>query len=76
VSPQSRPITDLALLDREAAELDARYAGRPVPRPPYWGGYRLEPDRFEFWTGREFRLHERVLYLSTEDGWTRSLIGP
>ncbi len=76
VSPQSRPIDDLALLEERAAELDQRYAGREVPRPEFWGGYRLEPERWEFWIAREHRLHERVLYVRSGAEWIRSLLGP
>jgi pyridoxamine 5'-phosphate oxidase len=76
VSPQSRPIGDLAVLDREVVELDVKYRDRPVPRPPFWGGFRLDPDRWESWTGREHRLHERVLFVKSEGDWIRSLIGP
>jgi pyridoxamine 5'-phosphate oxidase len=76
VSPQSLEIEDLAQLDAKVLELDATYAGKPVPRPDFWGGYRLDPDRFEFWTGREHRLHERALYVKRDGGWVRSLIGP
>jgi pyridoxamine 5'-phosphate oxidase len=76
VSPQSRPIADVATLDAEVAKLEASYGGRPIPRPGFWGGYRLDPDRFEFWTSREHRLHERVLYVLHDGEWIRSLLGP
>jgi pyridoxamine 5'-phosphate oxidase len=76
VSPQSRPIPDLAVLDREVVELDEKYRDRPVPRPPFWGGFRLDPDRWEFWSGREHRLHERVVFVKSEGEWIRSLLGP
>jgi pyridoxamine 5'-phosphate oxidase len=76
VSPQSREIGDLAELDAQVAKLDASYAGKPIPRPDFWGGYRLDPDRYEFWSGREHRLHERVLYVKSGSGWIRSLLGP
>jgi len=76
VSPQSRPIQDLEALDREVAALDAQYGSKPVPRPPFWGGYRLDPDRWEFWIGREHRLHERVSFVKSEGEWLRTLLGP
>ena len=56
--------------------LEARFAGGEVPRPPFWGGYRLEPERIEFWEGREDRLHERRLFTRQGDGWTSELLDP
>ncbi len=75
-SPQSRPIERLSDLDAEVAALDAKYAGGSVPRPPFWGGYRIDPDRWELWSAREHRLHERVLFVKSDAGWVRSLLGP
>ncbi len=73
-SPQSRPI-ERAELERRVAEL-ARLHPETVPRPPHWGGYRLLPDRFEFWQGRRSRLHDRLEYRRADTGWTRVRLAP
>jgi len=75
-SDQSRGLSDRVTLERRVAEVEARYAGREVPRPPTWGGFHLVPDRFEFWQGRTDRLHERVEFTRTPTGWTRRLLYP
>lgn len=75
-SIQSSELEDRqALLDR-VAELEDEYRGRDIPRPPHWSGFRVDPDRIEFWYGREFRLHERILFEADERGWTRRLLYP
>ena len=74
-SPQSAPIADRASLEKRVAQFTERFGAEPVPRPSHWGGYRIVPDRFEFWQGRASRLHDRVVYLR-DGGWTRSRIAP
>ena len=76
-SRQSEPIESRAALVARVAEIEAQYAGREVPRPPDWGGYRVSLDRIELWQGRIDRLHDRVLYTRTEDGgWTTQRLSP
>jgi pyridoxamine 5'-phosphate oxidase len=75
-SDQSRPLESREAFERRYAEVTARFEGAPVPRPPYWSGLRLVPERIEFWRDREYRMHERRLFLRTADGWTESLLFP
>lgn len=77
-SPQSSVIADRAELEEAMADATARHDGADVPRPPHWGGFALTPDRFEFWQGRENRLHDRVEYVrdDTGDGWTVRRLAP
>ena len=75
-SRQSQPLESRAELLDAFARAEARFAGADVPLPPFWGGYRLRPDYVELWTHRDDRLHERVAYTRTADGWTRALLAP
>jgi pyridoxamine 5'-phosphate oxidase len=75
-SPQSQVIASRAVLVANAAKAAARHALNP-PRPPHWGGYRLVPDRWEFWQGRKSRLHDRLRYMRQPDGsWLRERLAP
>jgi pyridoxamine 5'-phosphate oxidase len=76
-SRQSRPLDARATLERRLAEYDAMYPGEAIPRPPYWSGYRVLPERFEFWQNMDFRLHDRTIYASDgAGGWTLGKLFP
>lgn len=75
-SDQSRPLAVRDTLEVRMREIEARYEGRPVPRPPNWGGYRVIPLVFEFWTGREDRLHDRIRFDRAPEGWAGTRLYP
>jgi pyridoxamine 5'-phosphate oxidase len=76
-SPQSEVVDARRVLDARFAEITERYAGNAVPLPPHWGGFRVVPDRFEFWQGRSNRLHDRFRYTRTADGkWQIDRLAP
>jgi pyridoxamine 5'-phosphate oxidase len=75
-SPQSSPVATRVELETRFAELEARYAEGHVPRPPFWGGYALEPHWFEFWIGKDYRLHDRFAYLREAGTWRRERLAP
>jgi pyridoxamine 5'-phosphate oxidase len=76
-SPQSEPIADRAELEARLEQARARFP-QPAdpPRPPHWGGYRIAPERIEFWQGRVSRLHDRLLYVREPGGWRRTRLAP
>jgi pyridoxamine 5'-phosphate oxidase len=76
VSPQSEVIPDREGLEQAVEELRAAHPDGNVPRPGWWGGYRVVPDAIEFWTHRENRLHERVRFTRDGDGWREEILGP
>jgi pyridoxamine 5'-phosphate oxidase len=77
-SPQSRVIADRAWLEAEVGAARERFsaAGEQLPRPPHWGGYRVEPQTFEFWQGRESRLHDRLRYRREAGRWRIERLAP
>ncbi|WP_242148743.1 pyridoxamine 5'-phosphate oxidase [Sphingomonas sp. BAUL-RG-20F-R05-02] len=76
-SDQSRPLDARETFEARFAEMEARFAGGDVPRPPHWGGYRVAPERIEFWQDRAHRLHERRLFTRTAGGgWNEGLLYP
>jgi pyridoxamine 5'-phosphate oxidase len=77
VSAQSQPIENRKVLEAAAAYFDKKYRSRPVPLPPFWGGYRVIPETIEFWLHRENRLHDRLRYSKLPDGgWTIERLAP
>lgn len=75
VSPQSEPVPDRETLERNLEEASKRWRDSP-PRPQHWGGYRLAPDRFEFWQGRKDRLHDRLCYRKAGSEWKIERLAP
>jgi pyridoxamine 5'-phosphate oxidase len=74
-SPQSQVISGRTVLVANAAKYAAKFLLQP-PRPPHWGGYRLLPERWEFWQGRPSRLHDRLRYTPQDSGWLRERLAP
>ena len=75
-SEQSQAISGRDVLERRAQELEALYRDREVDCPEYWGGYRLKPERIEFWNSRIGRLHDRILYQRDPTGWSITRLSP
>ena len=75
-SRQSRPLESPTALDERVARYEREFAGRHVPRPKFWSGFRVAPERIEFWKGKPNRLHERHLYTRDGDGWRIETLYP
>ncbi len=75
-STQSVPLADRQTLEQRVAEATARFGTGHVPRPPYWGGYRVMPDEMEFWQGRVSRLHDRFRFRQVDDEWQVERLAP
>ena len=75
-SQQSRPVEHRSVLEERIRALEAEYESREVPRPPFWGGYRVYPEVVEFWQGRQNRLHDRLVYHRTRGGWKMERLQP
>ncbi|NMT62911.1 pyridoxamine 5'-phosphate oxidase [Marinobacter orientalis] len=76
VSEQSRAITSRGLLEQKVAEMKRRFSEGEIPLPDFWGGYRVVPERVEFWQGRPSRLHDRFEYVKQDSGWTIDRLQP
>lgn len=75
-SQQSDPLEDRKMLEHEVSKYHDKFVNQPVPRPPHWFGYRVIPERIEFWKSGWHRMHERVLYEKTPAGWRKTLLYP
>lgn len=75
-SEQSQPVESREILEARVTDLTAKYGDGDIPRPAYWSGFRVVPDRIEFWTDRPDRLHDRQVFVRTADGWTVQRLQP
>lgn len=75
-SQQSRPLDSRTTLEQAVQDATARFGDGPVPRPGHWSGYRIVPDMIEFWQDREYRLHDRITFTRSGDGWVKGRLYP
>jgi pyridoxamine 5'-phosphate oxidase len=75
-SDQSAPLESREALIQRVRDFEAKFEGMEVPRPPHWTGFTLSPETVEFWTQREYRLHDRFVYRLEEGRWTRQRLNP
>ena len=68
-SRQSAPLASRQILEKEFTDMEKKFEGQNIPRPPFWGGYRLIPDKIEFWEEKPNRLHDRILYTKKKEAW-------
>jgi pyridoxamine 5'-phosphate oxidase len=75
-SPQSREVPSREYLETQYNEYEKKFENKKIPLPPFWGGYRVVPDKFEFWQGRVNRLHDRILYEKSSNDWIIKRLAP
>jgi len=75
-SPQSKIVKDRDEIEQRRRETEQRFAGKNIPRPDHWGGFLIRPTVMEFWQGRPDRLHDRIVYFKTEEGWSKHRLAP
>ncbi|WP_297489634.1 pyridoxamine 5'-phosphate oxidase [Acidocella sp.] len=75
-SEQSRPLASRELFEERIRATEARFTGREVTRPDFWGGWRLAPEYFEFWQGIDYRLHDRLIFTKASEGWETGRLFP
>ena len=75
-SAQSRPLASREIFEERIRDVEARFAGVAVTRPEFWSGWRLVPDYFEFWQGIDYRLHDRLVFAKTGEGWETGRLFP
>jgi pyridoxamine 5'-phosphate oxidase len=75
-SSQSQVIPDKAFIDEKVLYYTMKFKGKPIPKPPHWGGFRLIPEMFEFWQEGKFRLHDRLVYTPGNKGWKIKRLAP
>lgn len=75
-SLQSQTLDDRATLEKRYQQIEQEYEGRDIPRPPHWSGFRVQPDLFEFWTGRDHRLHDRERFELIDGKWQKRALFP
>jgi pyridoxamine 5'-phosphate oxidase len=75
-SAQSRALPDRETFEAKLAEYEAKFPAENIPRPPFWSGWRLAPDYFEFWQDQQYRLHDRLTFTRTSDGWAPGRLYP
>ena len=75
-SDQSEYIASYEALEEKVRNIEKDFEGKDVPRPKHWGGYLIQPTLFEFWQGRPSRLHQRIRFIKSPDGWVRKILNP
>ena len=75
-SKQSSVLANREVLEKSVDDIRERFEGKEIPCPPFWGGFRVKPDRFEFWQGRQSRLHDRICYELEDGGWKIFRLSP